>query len=350
MESLRVTDLTVEFTSSGCLQRLLEGFDLRADSGQLVLVVGPSGSGKTTLLSCLAGIRRPDLGKIVVDNLDLTTLHGKALTAYRRHGVGLVFQSFKLISSLNARENIEVPMRMTGTPRRVARDRAEKLLGEFDLGEHLRRRPGQLSGGQQQRVALARALAHDPPLILADEPTAQLDNVQVEIVLRALRDLARPGRIVIVSTHDRRLEPIADQVIDLTTARKRIAPPRVLQYWLDPGEVLFREGSRASMVFMVDEGEVDLVRGQGEGEELVDRLGVGRHFGELPVLLDLPHTCAARAHTNAIVTGFSITEFRQRLGPARMRAALGRGDLIALRRARTGQLRDNHQLRDTTGS
>ncbi len=127
-----------------------------------------------------------------------------------------MFQAFNLIPSLTARENVQIALQSAKVPRRDARARAEAVLGEVGLEDRMHHRPGDLSGGQQQRVAIARALALDPPLLLADEPTAHLDYIQVDGVLRLLRDLASPGRIVIVATHDDRLLPLADRVVELT--------------------------------------------------------------------------------------------------------------------------------------
>ena len=136
--------------------------------------------------------------------IEVTSLRGTALTQYRRETVGVVFQAFNLIPSLTAIENVSVPLRAAGVRRRVARQRAVDLLEQVDLGHRMQHRPGGMSGGQQQRVAIARALAHDPPVILADEPTAHLDYIQVDGVLKLVRELADDGRLVVVATHDER--------------------------------------------------------------------------------------------------------------------------------------------------
>ena len=213
--SLRCRDLVVEYPAGGHTVRPIDGLDIDARPGEMSLLLGASGCGKTTLLSVLAGILRPARGSVRLEATEVTRLHGRALNNYRRHRVGIVFQSFNLIPSLTAAENVQVPLRAAGMGRSYARRRADELLAEVGLAERQSHRPGKLSGGQQQRVAIARALALDPPLLLADEPTAHLDHVQVDGVLRLLREIADAGRMVVVATHDERLVPLSDRAVEL---------------------------------------------------------------------------------------------------------------------------------------
>src|SRR5207237_4963612 len=152
-------------------------------------------------------------GAFRLDDVEVTELSGDALTQYRRHRVGIVFQAFNLVPSLSALENVAAPLWAAGTNGREARRRAGEVPERVGIGDRVRHRPGDLSGGQQQRVAIARALAYEPPLLLADEPTAHLDYVQVDGVLRLLREVASPGRVVVVATHDERMIPLADRVV-----------------------------------------------------------------------------------------------------------------------------------------
>src|SRR6478672_1923479 len=175
MGKLHINDLVVEYSSGGYAVRPIDGLNLEVSAGSLAILLGPSGCGKTTLLSCLGGILKPTSGSIHVGDIDVTGLSRSALTEYRRHTVGIVFQAFNLVPSLTAEENIVVPLRAVGTPRQEAKERAKALLEMVDLSHRSHHRPADLSGGQQQRVAVARALALDPPFILADEPTAHLD-------------------------------------------------------------------------------------------------------------------------------------------------------------------------------
>jgi len=209
--SLSVKALTVEFSDAGYKVRPLNGLSFDCGDGQLVVLLGPSGCGKTTLLSCLAGLLKPTSGSIWFNDSEVSGLRGPALSAYRRQTVGVVFQAFGLIPSLNALSNVSVRLRRPGVSRSVARERAMALLAQVGLDGLAGHRPGQLSYGQQQKVALARALVYDPPLILVDEPTAHLDFIEVEGILRLLRALAAPGRTVVVATHDQRISRLADK-------------------------------------------------------------------------------------------------------------------------------------------
>ena len=231
---LDITNLTVAYDGPAQTVRPIDGFDLTVRSGELVLLHGPSGCGKTTLLSAIAGLLTPEAGAITLDGVDVAGLRGKAMLRHRRDRIGMVFQAFNLIPSLTAVENVAVPLTVAGRSSRAAHARAEQLLSELGLAERLHHRPGALSGGQQQRVAIARALANDPPVVLADEPTAHLDHTQIESVRSILRGIADSGRIVVISTHDDRLGEVADRVVQMRSASTRgqvarAAPEGVLQ-------------------------------------------------------------------------------------------------------------------------
>lgn len=305
-------EVTVEFSGGGHVVRPLEGLSTRFDDGDLALLLGASGSGKTTLLSVLAAILSPTSGSVSVDGVEVTALTGAELNAYRRERVGIVFQAFNLVPSLNARENVEVPLRAAGRGGREARRRAVELLESFDLGHRLEHRAADMSGGQQQRVAVARALALDPPVVLADEPTAHLDYIQVDGLIRLLRSIADEGRTVIVSTHDERLTPVADRILDMTPAgADDVSFAREVR--LAAGEVLFSEGDVGELAYVVKEGEIEIVRAGAGGEELVARLSAGNYFGELAPVLKMPRTATARAGGETVVLALSGAELRQHL-------------------------------------
>ena len=322
--SLAVSNLTVEFTSGGYKIRPLNDFSCTGDDGQLIVLLGPSGCGKTTLLSCLAGLLNPTSGSISVDGAQVTGLRGRALATYRRHTVGVVFQAFNLIPSLSARSNVMVPMQLAGVRRRPARERATMLLDQVGLGDRAHHRPAQMSGGQQQRVAIARALVHDPPLVLADEPTAHLDYLQVEGILRLLRELARPGRTVVVATHDERITQLADKVIELAPARPA-AQREPTEVTLEDGQFLFHQGDPSDVVYIVQSGKIEILREKGDGaEEHVTVIGPDGYFGELGPMLNLPRSASARAIGPTVLTGCSVQHFRT-LRPATVRVAPGSG-------------------------
>lgn len=318
MADLVIDDLTVEYSSGGYVVRPIDNLSLEVASGELVLLLGPSGCGKTTLLSVLAGILRPASGTVRFGDALVNDLSGPGLTLYRRSTVGIVFQAFNLIPSLTALENVQVPLLAAKVPRREAAPRAETLLTQVGLADRMTHRPGDLSGGQQQRVAIARALAHNPPLLLADEPTAHLDYIQVEGILRLLRELATSGRVVLVATHDERLLPLADRIVELSPRSvTRERPPEHLV--LEPGDIVFEQGDPGERIYVVWSGTVELLRTRDDGTSLVmDELRSGRYFGELAPIFGLPRSMTARAATKTVVTGYTVADFRRQVGAPTM--------------------------------
>jgi putative ABC transport system ATP-binding protein len=310
---LVIDDVTVEYASGDYVVRPVDAFSRTIPDGSLALLLGPSGCGKTTLLSCLAGILSPTSGTIHHGDTEITSLGASGLTAYRRHGVGIVFQAFNLVPSLTATENVMLPMRCAGTKTKAARQRAAELLDEVDLSDRADHLPSRLSGGQQQRVAIARALALDPPLILADEPTAHLDYIQVETTLRILRSLARPGRVVVVVTHDDRLLPLADEVVELVPHRRPDAVRREVE--LAAGEVLFCQGDPSDLVYVIEHGTISIERELPDGSvDQLSRLDAGRTFGELGPVFGLPRSATARAAQPTKVTGYPLAEYKELVG------------------------------------
>jgi putative ABC transport system ATP-binding protein len=308
--TVEIRDLVVEYDTGGYALRPLDGLAASVGAGELALLLGPSGSGKTTLLSCIGGILRPTAGRIIVGGIDITALDDKELLTHRRNSAGFVFQAFNLIPSLSALDNVAMPLRLTGTSSREARHRADLLLARVGLAERAGHRPGQLSGGQQQRVAIARGLASGAPLLLADEPTANLDYVQAEGIIVLLREIAASGHTVIVSTHDDRLLPIADTTIDL--APVLADDPTESMVTLGPDEHLFRQGSHGSRVYLIESGRLAILRELAQGgEEILAERGVGEHVGELGPMLGQPRSATARAIEPTVLTSLSLQEFRE---------------------------------------
>jgi putative ABC transport system ATP-binding protein len=310
--NLRVRELVIEYSSGGYPVRPIDGLSLDASAGELVLLLGASGCGKTTLLSVLAAILTPTSGSVTVAGVEVVGLRGSALTEYRRSTVGVVFQAFNLVPSLNALENVMVPLRGAGVARKTAKDRAHTLLERVDLSDRLTHRPGDLSGGQQQRVAIARALAHNPPVVLADEPTAHLDYIQVEGVLKLIRELADDGRLIVVATHDERLIPLANRVVSLTPRAEPTAREPV-RLELETGDVVFRQGDPGDLVFVVEEGEIEIFRTRDDGsEETVAVVQAGNYFGELAPMFGLQRSASARTTRRSLLTGYGLRDFRDR--------------------------------------
>ena len=308
---LAIRDLVVEYTGNGYAVRPIDGLSVQADPGELVVLLGPSGSGKTTLLSCLGGILRPTSGQVHVDGVDVTGLAGADMETYRRDKVGFVFQAFNLIPSLSARENVAVPLLLAGSGRRDALAAADEGLDRVGLAERADHKPAALSGGQQQRVAIARGLVGRPPLVLADEPTANLDYIAAEAIIGILRGLRDAGRVIVIATHDARLIPIADRVVRLAEdVGGADAEPVTLTF--ARGETLFRQGDRSDLVYVVEVGTLDVVRVMADGsEQPLGQVGPRDYVGELGPMLGFPRSATVRAATDVKVTGYGVRQFRQ---------------------------------------
>ncbi|GIL16089.1 MAG: ABC transporter ATP-binding protein [Chloroflexota bacterium] len=181
--------------------------------GEFVAVVGPSGSGKSTLLNLVGGIDKPTSGQMWVDGARIDTLSENALAKWRRNHIGIVFQFFQLLPTLTALENVTLPMELRGDAARGRRSRAQAMLERVGLGARMEQLPSELSGGEQQRVALARALVNDPPILLADEPTGNLDTANAANIIALLRELADTGKTILLITHEANLARAAHRVI-----------------------------------------------------------------------------------------------------------------------------------------
>jgi putative ABC transport system ATP-binding protein len=215
MTMLRLDNVRKSYTGRGRIVESLRSTTLEIAAGEFVAVVGPSGSGKTTLLSIVGGMLAPDAGKVWLEGQSLYDLPLHERTRLRRERIGFVFQSFNLVSYLSAVENVQLPLYLAGVTPRMQRQRAVHLLECLGLGDRLGHRPPRLSVGQQQRVALARTLANDPALILADEPTGNLDPDMRGQVLELLREFQREGRTIVMVTHDPAAAARADRILRL---------------------------------------------------------------------------------------------------------------------------------------
>ena len=211
-----VKDLHKDFRLAGGVVKVLCGLSFTVQRGQWTALVGPSGSGKTTLLHLLGGLDRPTSGAVMLEGVDLATLSARRLTALRRRRIGFVFQAYHLFPELSAWENAALPALHWGVARDDAFAKARQWLERFGLGERLEHRPQELSGGEQQRVAIARALINDPDVILADEPTGNLDAAAADGIMAILAELRATGnKTLVMVTHDQALAARAEAVVSL---------------------------------------------------------------------------------------------------------------------------------------
>jgi putative ABC transport system ATP-binding protein len=212
--TLQARDVSKIYGNGHTEVRAVDNISLTIESGELVLIMGPSGSGKTTLLSMLGGLLRPTQGKIEIEGIDITALDESSLPDIRARNIGFIFQSFNLLDALNVEENILFPSVLVPEQRDQTRKRANELIELLSLSQRRFAVPATLSGGEKQRVAIARALINNPPLILADEPTGNLDSQSGQDVTMILHDIARDkGCAVILVTHDPRVEDVADRIL-----------------------------------------------------------------------------------------------------------------------------------------
>ena len=218
--AIRAVGLTRTFEVGETEIEALRGVSLKVDAGEFVALVGPSGSGKSTFLNLVGGLDRPSGGELWVNGVELSASNEKALTEHRRRRVGFVFQGFNLLPRLTALENVAVPLIFTGVPARQRLARARELLLQVGLGQRLEHRPTQLSGGEQQRVAIARALVARPAIILADEPTGNVDSATGAEIMALLRRLNREqGVTLLLVTHDAEAAAFAGRIVHLRDGR-----------------------------------------------------------------------------------------------------------------------------------
>jgi ABC-type lipoprotein export system ATPase subunit len=292
----------------------LRGIDLEVHTGEFVAVIGKSGSGKSTLINMITGIDAPSAGEVWVANVAVHTLGESALARWRGRNVGVVFQFFQLLPTLTLLENVMLPMDFCNTfppPQRPAR--ALGLLAQMGLADLADKLPATVSGGQQQRAAIARALANDPSLIVADEPTGNLDSRTADQVFDLFEDLARHGKTIVMVTHDDDLarranrtlivadgqvvsEYVAQALATLDVDQMTLAASRLRRQTYAPGALVVRQGEVADDVFIIVRGHADVLLARPGGEPIpVNRLGPGQYFGEVGVLQSSPRTATVRA-------------------------------------------------------
>ncbi|OYT41007.1 MAG: ABC transporter [Desulfurococcales archaeon ex4484_58] len=228
---IKVIDLHKYYYLRGGVVKALQGINLDIYRGEYLSILGPSGSGKTTLFNMIGGLDKPTKGRVLVENTDIYSLPEAKLAYFRNRKIGYVFQTFNLIPYLTALDNVALPMIFAGIPRSKRVKKARKLLEQVGLGERIYHKPHELSGGQQQRVAIARALANDPSIILADEPTANLDLVTGKQIINLLKEISINRNVtVITNTHDLKMIDVSDRVVYIRDGKiERIEERQVVE-------------------------------------------------------------------------------------------------------------------------
>jgi putative ABC transport system ATP-binding protein len=216
---LEVKNVTKIYGSGRTAVKAVNGVSFSIDRGELVLLMGPSGSGKTTLLTLISGLLKPTSGSIKIDGREITSLTQKELAKLRLEKIGFIFQHFNLLTALTALENVMIPLIIKGVKESESRKMAAKLLINFGLEDRMHHKPEDLSGGEQQRVAVARAVITDPDIIIADEPTANLDSEKGKEVMELIHAMVKKGKAAIIASHDPRVESFADRILRMEDGR-----------------------------------------------------------------------------------------------------------------------------------
>jgi ABC-type lipoprotein export system ATPase subunit len=304
----------------------LKNIDLQINPGEFVSIIGKSGSGKSTLLNMIAGIDRPTTGEVIVNGGAIHEMSENQLAIWRGGNLGIIFQFFQLLPALSLLQNVILPMDLAGNyTRRERRKRAEHLLEIVGLAEHQHKLPSMISGGQQQRAAMARALANDPPLVIADEPTGNLDSKTAETVFSLFNDLVVEGKTVIIVTHDSSLAKrthrtalIADGEIvneyvtkalpTLTHDQLLLASHKLKPRQYEAGAMILVEGRNSDAFYIVSKGTVEVVLPrQNQSDVIALELGPGKYFGEMEFFHDHRNRASIRACESCPVEVLAIS-------------------------------------------
>jgi len=278
----------------------LKSIDLCICAGEFVSIIGKSGSGKSTLLSMITGIDRPTTGEVYVNGTAIHKLNENQLAGWRGDNLGIIFQFFQLLPALNLKQNVILPMDLAGKYRpHERRERAEHLLEIVGLTDHMHKLPSMVSGGQQQRAAMARALANDPPILIADEPTGNLDSKTAATVFALFNQLVAEGKTVIIVTHDSSLarhahrtaliadgeivnEYVAKALPNLTPQQLLAATHKLKPRQYEPGAMILVEGKNSDAFYIISKGTVDVILPRANQSDVIAvQLGPGKYFGEM---------------------------------------------------------------------
>jgi ABC-type lipoprotein export system ATPase subunit len=297
---IELKDVHKSYTSAAGEFRALRGINLQINAGEFVSVIGKSGSGKSTLLNMVTGIDRPTAGEVFVNGTAVHKLDENQLAGWRGDSLGIIFQFFQLLPSLSLMQNVILPMDLAGKYKpRERRERAEHLLEIVDLADHMHKLPSMVSGGQQQRAAMARALANDPPVIIADEPTGNLDSKTAATVFNLFNNLVEQGKTIVIVTHDSSLarrahrtaliadgeivnEYVARALPTLTHEQLLAATHKFQPRQYDPGAMILTEGKDNDKFYIVSKGIVEIVLPRpNQSDVVILQLGPGKYFGEM---------------------------------------------------------------------
>jgi ABC-type lipoprotein export system ATPase subunit len=308
----------------------LKRVDLQIDRGEFVAIIGKSGSGKSTLINMVTGIDRPSSGEVLVGGVPVHTLSEGQMAAWRGRNLGIIFQFFQLLPALTIIENVMLPMDFCNmyTPRERP-ERAMQLLAQVEMAEQAHKLPSAVSGGQQQRVAIARALANDPPVLIADEPTGNLDSKTANAVFELFRGLVADGKTVVMVTHDSDLakrvdravivadgaivnEYVAKALATLTMDQLALVTRQLEARTFTPGAPIISQGEPADQFYIITKGQVEILLNQPDGHAInVATMDAGQYFGEIGLLRGGARTASVRAigEKNVEVVALDRAEF-----------------------------------------
>jgi ABC-type lipoprotein export system ATPase subunit len=304
----------------------LKTVDLQINPGEFVSIIGKSGSGKSTLLNMITGIDRPTTGEVFVNGTAIHTMSENELAGWRGENLGIIFQFFQLLPALNLKQNVILPMDLAGKYRpRQRSERAEHLLEMVGLRDQMHKLPSMVSGGQQQRAAMARALANDPPVLIADEPTGNLDSKTAATVFTLFNQLVAEGKTVIIVTHDSSLAKnahrtalIADgEIVNEYVAKAMPTLPQDQMLWAtrntkksnyEAGRMIVTAGSNADTFYIVSKGTVEVVLPRpNQSDVIAAQLGPGKFFGEMAFFHDRKRRASVRASENGPVEVLTLS-------------------------------------------
>ena len=297
---IELRDVQKSYISAAGEFRALRGINLQINAGDFVSVIGKSGSGKSTLLNMITGIDRPTTGEVLVNGTPVHELNENELAGWRGESMGIIFQFFQLLPALSLMQNVILPMDLAGKYKpHERRERAEHLLELVDLAEQRHKLPSMVSGGQQQRAAMARALANDPPIVIADEPTGNLDSKTAETVFDLFNQLVAQGKTIIIVTHDSSLarrahrtalitdgeivnEFVAKVFPTMTHEQLLAATHKITPRYYEPGAMILTEGKDNDKFYIVSKGIVEIVLPRPKQSDVILlQLGPGKYFGEI---------------------------------------------------------------------